>query len=97
MGRSSTVRKGAPRDPASKVAQQRLSVLELVREPGHVAETCRQRDMDRTSFHEWNGDFRHGASRGLRTFRRSKNSHPQTTPPETVEKIKALGAGGTMS
>ncbi len=52
MGQSSTARKAAPRDAASKVAQQRLSVLELARELGNVAEACRQWGMDRTSFYE---------------------------------------------
>ncbi|PTM99677.1 hypothetical protein C8N32_1433 [Rhodovulum imhoffii] len=47
MGRSSTAKKAAPRDTATKLAQQRLSVLELARELGNVAEACRQRDMDR--------------------------------------------------
>lgn len=49
MGLLSAARKAAPRDAASKVARQRLSVLELARELGNVAEACRQRGMDRTS------------------------------------------------
>jgi hypothetical protein len=52
MGQSSGARKAAPRDAASKVARHRLSVLELAREPGNVAEACRQRGMDRTSYYE---------------------------------------------
>ena len=57
MGRSSTAKTAAPRDAASKVAQQRLSVLELARELGNVAEACRQRGMDRTRIHEWKRRF----------------------------------------
>ena len=57
MGRLSTATKASPRDAASKVAQQRLSVLELARELGNVAEACRQRGMDRTSFYEWKRRF----------------------------------------
>ena len=34
MGQSSTARKRLPRDAVSKVAQQRLGVLELARELG---------------------------------------------------------------
>ncbi len=52
MGQSSTSKRALPRDAASKVAQQRLSVLELARELGNVAEACRQRGLDRTSFYE---------------------------------------------
>lgn len=48
MGRSSPAKTAAARDAASKLAQQRLSVLELAKELGNVAEACRQRDMDRT-------------------------------------------------
>ena len=61
MGRTSTVRKSRPRDAATKVAEQRLSVLELARELGNVAEACRRRGMDRTSFYEWKRRFQtHG-------------------------------------
>lgn len=90
MGRSSTARKSAPRDAASKMAQQRLSVLELARELGNVAEACRQRGMDRTSFYEWKRRFQTQGFAGLKDLPPIHRSHPQTTPPETVEKIKAL-------
>jgi hypothetical protein len=49
MGRSSTAKKSEPRDAASKLAQQRPSVLELAKVFGNIAETCRQRGLDRTS------------------------------------------------
>ncbi|RBI82080.1 IS481 family transposase, partial [Rhodosalinus halophilus] len=84
MGRSSTARKGAARDAASKVAQQRLSVLELARELGNVAEACRQRGMDRTSFYEWKRRFQTHGFDGLKDLPPIHKSHPQTTPPETV-------------
>ncbi len=90
MGQSSTARKAAPRDAASKVAQQRLSVLELARELGNVAEACRQRGMDRTSFYEWKRRFQTQGFDGLKDLPPIHKSHPQTTPPETVEKIRAL-------
>ena len=90
MGQSSTSRKAAPRDAGSKVAQQRLSVLELARELGNVAEACRQRGMDRTSFYEWKRRFQTQGFDGLKDLPPIHKSHPQTTPPEVVEKIKAL-------
>ncbi|MDF2097513.1 IS481 family transposase, partial [Fodinicurvata sp. CAU 1616] len=37
MEQSTTAKKAAPRDAASKVAQQRMSVLELANELGNVA------------------------------------------------------------
>ncbi len=51
MGRSSTASAAARpqrRDADTKLAQSRLSVPELSRELGSVAEACRQRGMDRT-------------------------------------------------
>ncbi len=53
MGRSSTAAKPQKRDADAKLAQSRLSVLELAKELGNVAEACRQRGLDRTSFYEW--------------------------------------------
>ena len=88
MGQSSTAKKAAARDAASKVAQQRLSVLELARELGNVAEACRQRGMDRTSFYEWKRRFQTQGFDGLKDLPPIHKSHPQTTAPETVEKIK---------
>jgi Transposase and inactivated derivatives len=90
MGRTSTAKKSAPRDAASKVAQQRLSVLELAKELGNVAEACRQRGMDRTSFYEWKRRFQTHGFAGLKDLPPIHKSHPQTTPPEVVEKIKEL-------
>ena len=48
---------GERRDPATKLAEQRLSVLELARELGNVAEACRRRGLDRTSFYKWKRRF----------------------------------------
>ena len=90
MRQSTTARKAAPRDAASKVARQRMSVLELASELGNVAEACRQRGMDRTSFYEWKRRFQTQGFDGLKDLPPIHKSHPQTTPPETVEKIKAL-------
>lgn len=55
MDGSSKTRKSPPRDAVSKVALQRMSVLELARALGNVADACRQRD--RTSFYEWKRRF----------------------------------------
>ena len=41
------------RDAATKLAEHRLSVLELAKELGNVSEACRRRGLDRTSFYEW--------------------------------------------
>ena len=81
------------RDPATKLAEHRLSVLDLARELGNVAEACRRRGLDRTSFYEWKRRFQTQGFEGLKDLPPIHKSHPQTTPPETVAKIKELALG----
>jgi len=76
--------------PAPKLAHQRLSVLELAQQLGHVAEAGRRSGMDRTSFYEWKRRFQPHGFAGLVDLPPVARSHPQTTPPETVERIVAL-------
>jgi len=72
------------------LAQHRLDVLELAKELGNVAEACRQRGLDRTSFYEWKRRFQTQGLDGLKDLPPIHKSHPQTTPPETVERIRTL-------
>jgi len=65
-------------------------VLELAKELGNVAEACRQRGLDRTSFYEWKRRFQTQGFEGLKDLPPIHKSHPQTTPPEVVERIEAL-------
>ena len=90
MGRTSTTTAARPRDADTKLARSRLSVLELAKELGNVAEACRQRGLDRTSFYEWQRRFQTQGFEGLKDLPPIHRSHPQTTPPETVERIKGL-------
>lgn len=65
-------------------------MLELTRELGNVAQACRRRGMDRTSFQEGKGRLqthRFECSKDLPPIHKSP---PQTSPPEAIEKIKAL-------
>lgn len=95
-GQGTNSNEGGKRDAASKLAEHRLSVLELARELGNIAEACRQRGLDLTSFYEWKRRLRtdsldqtHGFE-GLKDLPPIHKSHPQTTPPETVAWIKEL-------
>ena len=90
MGRTATKSESSKRDAKTKLAEHRLSVLELARELGNVAEACRQRGLDRTSFYEWKRRFQTQGFEGLKDLPPIHKSHPQTTPPETVERIKEL-------
>jgi hypothetical protein len=77
-------------DAVTKVAKQRLSVLRLAEKLGNAAEACRKRGMDRTSFYEWKRRFQTQGFEGLKDLPPIHKSHPQTTAPEVVERIKAL-------
>ena len=63
---------------------------ELAKALGNVAEACRQRGLDRTSFYEWKRRFQTQGFEGLKDLPPIHKSHPQTTPPETVERIRVL-------
>lgn len=93
MGRTTAAAKRASadgRDAGTKLARQRLSVLQLAEELGNAAEACRRRGMDRTSFYEWKRRFQTQGFAGLKDLPPVHKSHPQTTPAETVERLKEL-------
>jgi len=73
---------------ATNTANQRLSVLELAEILGNVPEACRRRGMTRTQFYEYKRRFQTHGLEGLKDLPPIPWSHPQTTPPAVVEKIK---------
>lgn len=73
--------------PADKLARKRLSVLQLAEALGNVSEACRRSNMDRTSFYEWKTRFTEMGLEGLKDLPPVHRTHPQTTPPEVVEKV----------
>ena len=77
-------------EAATKVAKQRLSVLELAKTLGNVSEACRQRGMARTQFYEYKRRFQTHGLEGLKDLPPIPKEHPLTTPPATVERIVAL-------
>jgi hypothetical protein len=90
MGRSSTAAQPQRRDADTKLAQGRLSMLELAKELGNVAEACRQRGLDRTSFYEWKRRFQTQGFDGLKDLPPIHKSHPQSTPEPVVARIREL-------
>ena len=70
-----------------KVVTQRASVLELAKILGNVSEACRRRGIDRTSFYEYKRRFQTHGIDGLKDLPPIHQTHPQTTPPEVVDKI----------
>jgi transposase InsO family protein len=77
-------------DSATKVARQKLSVLELAQTLGNISEACRQRGISRTSFYEYKKRFEEAGLEGLRDLPPIVKSHPFTTSEETVERIVTL-------
>ncbi|MCC7015582.1 MAG: IS481 family transposase [Rhodospirillales bacterium] len=77
-------------DAATKVARQRMSVLDLAAKLGNAAEACRRRGMDRSSFYEWRRRFQTHGLDGVKDLPPIAKSHPQTTPAEVQERIAAL-------
>jgi transposase InsO family protein len=77
-------------DAETKVARHRLSVLELAQTLGNVSEACRRRGLDRSMFYEWKKRFETQGLEGLKDLPPIHKTHPQTTPPEIIEKVKAL-------
>ena len=76
--------------PEVKLAYQRLSVLKLAEKLGNVSKACRQRGMARTQFYEWKRRFQPYGLEGLVDLPPVHKTHPQTTPPEVVERILFL-------
>lgn len=80
-------------DTMSKVAQQRLSVLELAAELGSVAEACRRRGMDRTSFYEWKRQSQTRSFAGLKDLPPLQKTHPQAHAAGGRGPLAGAGAG----
>jgi transposase InsO family protein len=77
-------------DAEEKVANQRLSVLQLAETLGNVAEACRQRGMTRSQFYVYKQRLQEQGFEGLKDLPPVHKSHPFTTPPEVVERILVL-------
>ena len=78
------------KDPAEKLARQRMSVLQLAQALGSVSAACRRSGMDRTSFYDWKRRFQTHGLEGLKDLPPVHKTHPMTTPPEVVERVLAL-------
>ncbi len=73
-----------------KVIKHKFSVLELAETLGNISSACRQKGVSRTQFYEYKRRFQTHGMEGLRDLPPIAKHHPNTTPPETVEKIKVL-------
>ena len=65
MARTSSERLTA-KDPGTKLAHRRMTVLELAQRLGNVSEACRRGGMNRTSFYDWKRRFELHGLEGLK-------------------------------
>ena len=77
-------------DAEIRVAQQKMSVLQLAETLRNVSEACRQRGVSRTQFNEYKRRFQTHGIEGLKDLPPIPKSNPLTTPAEHVERILAL-------
>ena len=68
------------KDPAEKLARQRLSVLQLAQALGSVSAACRRSGMDRTSFYDWKRRFQTHGLEGLKDLPPVHRTHPHDDP-----------------
>lgn len=73
--------------PEIKIAEQRLSVLELAKALGNVSAACKQRGVSRTQFYEYKRRFQTHGIEGLVDLPPVAHSHPAATPPEVEQRI----------
>jgi homeodomain-containing protein len=64
--------------------------LELAQTLGSVSIACRQRGVSRTQFYEYKKRFQEQGLAGRKDLPPIHKTHPQTTPPEVVERVLAL-------
>lgn len=86
-----------------KLAQRRLSALELAKALGNVSEACRQRGISRSRFfvppkggYEYKKRFQTHGLEGLVDLPPIHKTHPQTTPPAAIKKILDMAIGHPM-
>ena len=78
------------KDPAEKIALQRLRTLELAQMLGNIALACRQAGMDRSSFFTWKRRYQLHGIEGLKDRPPAHKTHPLTTPAHVREAVVEL-------
>ena len=78
------------KDPAEKLALQRLKVLELSKQIGNVTQACRLSGMDRASFYEWKRRYQTHGLEGLKDLPPVHKSHPFAIPKHVRDAVIEL-------
>lgn len=73
-----------------KIAQNRLTLLQLAERLGNVSEACRKRGVTRSQFYDYKRSFQEYGFEGLKDRAPIPLSCPHETPAEIKEKVLAL-------
>lgn len=73
-----------------KLAQKRLTLLQLAEKLRNVSEACRRHSISRSQFYEYKRAFQEKGFEGLLDRPPIPKSFPHETPPEVREKVIAL-------
>jgi transposase InsO family protein len=73
-----------------KLAENRLKMLQFAETLGNVSEACRKLGVSRSQFYEYKKRFEQAGLEGLKDLPPVHKTHPQTTPPEVVERLLEL-------
>jgi len=83
-----------------KLAQKRLTLLQLAERLGNVSEACRFHSISRSQFYEYKRVFQEKGFEGLLDRPPIPQSFPHETPSEVKQKVIALSlehpAGGAV-
>lgn len=71
----------------TKIAQGRLTLLQMAERLRNVSEACRQRGVSRSQFYEYKRAFQEYGFEGLKDRLPIPKTFPQETPPDIREKI----------
>jgi transposase InsO family protein len=71
----------------SKIAKNRLTLLQLALEIKNISEACRRRGVSRSQFYEYKRAFQERGFEGLKDLPPIPKSFPNETPAEVKEKI----------
>ncbi|MEZ5359623.1 MAG: helix-turn-helix domain-containing protein [Candidatus Zixiibacteriota bacterium] len=74
----------------TKIAQNRLTLLQLAEQIKNISEACRRRGVSRSQFYEYKRAFQEHGFEGLKDLPPIPKSCPHETLPEVKEKILSL-------
>ena len=78
-------------DAATKLAKQRLTLLELAEALNNISKACQRRGISRTQLYEYKRRLQTRGVEGLKDLPPIHKSHPQTTAPDQRQVFFPVG------